>query len=79
MQLVINTHGTKNCRRHGRFLIKRAAVCHKFVVAKTTPNVIATVVHFTSNVDRLANQTPLSGAEELSCHKSKSYLGSCEN
>jgi len=56
MQLFINTRGTSLRRRMERFLIRRDGSTHEFAAAKVTSIVIATGVHFTSDVVQLANQ-----------------------
>lgn len=56
MQLVINSRGTSLRRRKERFLIRREGVTHEFAATKVTSIVVATGVHFTSDVVQLANQ-----------------------
>lgn len=56
MQLVINTRGTSLRRRKERFLIRRDGVSHEFAATKVSSIIIATGVHFTSDVVQLANQ-----------------------
>jgi CRISP-associated protein Cas1 len=56
MHLVINTRGTSLRRRHERFLIRRDGVSHEFAATKVNSIVVATGVHFTSDVVQLANQ-----------------------
>lgn len=56
MQLVINTRGTSLRRRKERFLIRRDGNSHEFAASKVNSIVVATGVHFTSDVVQLANQ-----------------------
>ncbi|MCA9199777.1 MAG: CRISPR-associated endonuclease Cas1 [Planctomycetales bacterium] len=56
MQLVINTRGTSLRRRKERFLLRCQDIIHEFAAAKIDTIVIATGVHFTSDVIQLANQ-----------------------
>lgn len=56
MHLVINTKGTFLRRRKERFLIRRDGVAHEFAAAKIDTIVVATGVHFTSDVVQLTNQ-----------------------
>lgn len=56
MQLIINSRGTSLRRRKERFLIRREGVIHEFAATKVTSIVVATGVHFSSDVVQLAHQ-----------------------